>query len=223
MSGGNPNQPPGYPQQPGGYPQQQPGYPPQQQQYPPQGYQQPYGQPGGQPGYTPGQWAPPPYLPEQCFGGFWIRFAAYIIDSLVIGIPLQIINMVIQAVLGAGLQATSSSSGPSAVAGGAAMGMIFGLLAFNLVVTIGYYVVMESKKGGTLGKLALGLRVVDENGMYISTGQAVGRFFAKILSGCILYIGFIMAGFDPKKQSLHDKILHTYVIRKEFVNPGQQQ
>lgn len=225
--GGYPQQPNQYPQQPAGYPQQQPaGYPPQQGGYPPQGYQQPYGQipPQGyaQPGYG-GAVPPPAMLPTEAFGGFWIRFVALFIDGMITGIPLGIINGIMQVVIGAGAHATSSSGSPAVntAAGGAAIGMMLVLFALYIIVPAAYYIYFESKKGGTLGKQVLGLRVVDENGMYISMGGATGRYFARFLSACVAYIGFILAGFDPHKRAMHDKICGTYVIRKEFVNPAQ--
>ena len=217
MAGGYPPQ--GYQQQPQGYPPQ--GYQQQPQGYPPQGYnpQQPYGQaPQGYPpqGYAPQGYLPPSQLPEQCFGGFWIRFVAYIIDSLVIGVPLQIISLVVLSATGAGANAVGGTSGQAAFSG-----VQMGLNLFNMLAGLAYFVGMDVKKGGTLGKLALGLRVVDEQGLYLTPGRAIGRYFAKILSACLLLIGFIIAGFDRQKRSLHDKLCGTYVIRKEYVNPSQ--
>ncbi len=85
----------------------------------------------------------------------------------------------------------------------------------SLVVNLSYFIVMESsEKQGTLGKMAVGVKVVDANGDRISVGAAVGRYFAKILSGLILLIGFMMVGWDDKKQGLHDKLAGTYVIYK---------
>lgn len=221
MSGGNPyQQQPGGFQQPQGYPQQPGGYPPQQ------GYQQPYGQQGPG-GYQGGGMPPPPMLPTEAFGGFWIRFVALMLDGFIVGIPLAIINGIIQAVMGAGMAATSSATGGSSNAdlavGGAALGMMMLLLALYIIAPAAYYIYFESKKGGTIGKQAMGLRVVNEHGMYISMGGAFGRYMGRMLSGCLLYIGFIMAGFDPHKRGLHDKICGTYVVRKEFVNPAQLQ
>jgi uncharacterized RDD family membrane protein YckC len=78
-----------------------------------------------------------------------------------------------------------------------------------------YYALLESSTWqGTLGKRALGLEVTDLEGRRISFGRATGRFFAKIISALILWIGFIMAGFTEKKQALHDMIAGTLVIRK---------
>ena len=62
--------------------------------------------------------------------------------------------------------------------------------------------------------MALGLQVTDLEGRRISFGRASGRFFGKIISAMILYIGFMMAGFTEKKQALHDMIAGTLVIRK---------
>jgi uncharacterized RDD family membrane protein YckC len=78
-----------------------------------------------------------------------------------------------------------------------------------------YYALLESSTWqATLGKKALGLEVTDVEGRRISFGRASGRFFAKIISTLILFIGFIMAGFTEKKQALHDIIAGTLVIRK---------
>jgi len=57
-----------------------------------------------------------------------------------------------------------------------------------------YFALMESSgKCASLGKMALGIKVTDLNGNRISFGKATGRFFGKMISGVILYIGFIMA------------------------------
>jgi uncharacterized RDD family membrane protein YckC len=66
----------------------------------------------------------------------------------------------------------------------------------------------------TPGKMAVGLRVVDQYGQRLGFGRATGRHFAKILSGLICAIGYIMAGWDERKQALHDKLASTYVIYK---------
>ena len=77
-----------------------------------------------------------------------------------------------------------------------------------------YYALMESSKyQATLGKMAVGARVTDLEGNRISFARATGRYFAKIISGMILMIGYIMAGFTEKKQALHDMIANTLVIK----------
>jgi uncharacterized RDD family membrane protein YckC len=61
--------------------------------------------------------------------------------------------------------------------------------------------------------MALDLKVVRPDGGPISLGRAVGRYFAKIVSGIILAIGYIIAGFDDQKRALHDMMCDTRVIR----------
>ena len=77
-----------------------------------------------------------------------------------------------------------------------------------------YFALMESSaKGATLGKIALGLRVVDLNGNRIGFGRATGRYFGKLISGAILFLGYIMAAFTQQKQALHDIIAGCLVVR----------
>jgi uncharacterized RDD family membrane protein YckC len=65
--------------------------------------------------------------------------------------------------------------------------------------------------GQTLGKMALQIRVVSMDGGPLSFGQAVGRYFAAILSALLLMIGFIMAGARSDKRALHDLLAGTRV------------
>ena len=76
-----------------------------------------------------------------------------------------------------------------------------------------YVVGMESSsRQATLGKMAVGIKVGNAEGEQLSFANALGRYFAKIVSAIILYIGFMMVGWDKKKQGLHDKIASTYVF-----------
>lgn len=222
---------PGYnsgypPQPPGGYPPQSPqGYPPQG--YPPAGYpaEGGYAQPFGmaQPGYFPqGGYVPPPGLPTECFGGFWIRFGAYLIDGMILFVPLQLLSIAIR--VGVGLPAIADTTTRVGAAPNPKESSVS--LMLNLVflgVCWVYFGLMHHKKGATLGKMAVGLRVVDQFGAFPSLGQATGRFFATILSGCVCYVGYIVAGFDPQKRTWHDKLANTYVVKKEFAHPSTMQ
>jgi uncharacterized RDD family membrane protein YckC len=78
-----------------------------------------------------------------------------------------------------------------------------------------YFALMESNgTQATLGKMALGLKVTDLQGGRLSFGQATGRFFGKWISGMIMDIGFMMAGWTQKKQALHDMMAGALVVRK---------
>jgi len=153
------------------------------------------------------------------YAGFWMRFAAVFIDWAVLSVlglffvPLLYIFGIIGALLGAGLGAlVGGSEGAVVSAFGAALLIVclIGLLTNWL-----YYALMEcSKFQGTLGKMALGIIVVDENGQRLTFDRATRRYFAKFLSVLILFIGFVMAAFTKKKQALHDIIAGCLVIEK---------
>ena len=90
--------------------------------------------------------------------------------------------------------------------------MIFNV--FSISARICYAWLLTWKFGGTLGKLALDLRVVTANGEPIGCGRSLGRTFAEILSLITLLIGYIIAAFDGEKRTLHDRVCGTRVIRK---------
>ena len=134
------------------------------------------------------------------YGGFWRRFVAYIIDAII----LNIAGAILGAIFGFGVGAAGGTAEDGGLVGG-----IVGLVLF-----FGYYAFMESSaKQATVGKMALGMIVTDENGGRLSFGRALGRTAGKILSSLILLIGFIMAGFTERKQALHDMIASTLVVK----------
>jgi len=59
------------------------------------------------------------------------------------------------------------------------------------------------------------IKVVTPDGGRISYARATGRHFAKILSGIICYIGYLMAFWDDEKRALHDRMCGTRVITQE--------
>ena len=61
--------------------------------------------------------------------------------------------------------------------------------------------------------MAFGLKVVRPDGSPVGVGRAFGRYFAKMLSAMVLWIGFIMVAFEPEKRGLHDMICDTRVVR----------
>ena len=70
----------------------------------------------------------------------------------------------------------------------------------------------SSSRQATLGKMGVGIKVGNANGQRITFVNALGRYLGKILSTLTLLIGFMMAGWDSKKQALHDKLASTYVF-----------
>jgi len=75
-----------------------------------------------------------------------------------------------------------------------------------------YFAGMESRSGATYGKKMMDLQVTDSEGGSISFGRATVRYLAKMLSGAILLLGYLMAFFTDRRQALHDVIAGTLVL-----------
>lgn len=88
--------------------------------------------------------------------------------------------------------------------------------AINFLFVILYVSLLQSSKWqGTIGQMAMGMKITTENGARISWARAVGRFFASYLSVMILFIGDLMIIWTAKRQALHDIIMGTVVVKTE--------
>jgi uncharacterized RDD family membrane protein YckC len=146
----------------------------------------------------PPVWNAHPSDQPVAYGGFWIRVVAYFIDGIVLSIVVAIIAFAIgvNVIMGARGQFNPTLN--------------LGALAIYWL----YFALMESsERGATLGKMAVGLRVVTGQGQRLSFLNATGRYFAKFVSAIILGIGFIMVAFTERKRGLHDMIADTLVIK----------
>ncbi len=153
------------------------------------------------------------------YAGFWIRVGAYLIDYVI----LMVAQFMVYSIFGVSLFGAASLD-PEAAGMFESVGAIIAFLITSIGAIL-YSVILESSaKQATLGKMALGLVVVDEHGGRISFLRALGRYFAKILSAIILLIGFIMVAFTDRKQGLHDILASTLVVRGQpgmvGVDPG---
>lgn len=159
--------------------------------------------------------------PRAQFGGFWLRFAAYLIDCVVIlfGAVVISIPLIFLTGLGALLSRIRIEEGQLNDVGGF---VIFGLFLLfgvvSLAVTWLYHALMESSEWqATVGKRAVGIIVTDTEGRRVSFARATGRHFAKIVSNLVpLEIAYIMAGFTEKKQALHDMLADCLVLRRSY-------
>lgn len=151
------------------------------------------------------------------YAGFWKRFCAWIIDHVLLGVVEFIIFIPFIGMMGISalnFNFDEYNEPPieflMAIVGACAAAIVASFLTGWL-----YYAIMESKKGATLGKMALGISVTDMNGNPISFGRASGRYFGKIVSHLTLGIGFIIAGFTQQKQALHDILAGCLVVNKQ--------
>lgn len=156
------------------------------------------------------------------YAGFWARFVAILIDSIIISIITFVIVGILSAI---GITAIGGLAGmeemanqpPEEIPPGLIIGLIgayMGLITTSFIGSWLYFALMESSyRQATLGKMAMGIVVTDMHGDRISFLRATGRYFGKIISGMIFYIGYIMAAFTDRKQALHDMMANTLVLR----------
>jgi len=155
---------------------------------------------------------------EVKYAGFWLRFVAYLIDDIVLSfagfiVALPFIGGIIFSAIGMSDSHEFDEKTVLGIAG--ILGSVLGMVLIIIILGWLYFALMESSKNqATLGKLALGLKVTDMEGNRISFARATGRYFGKIISGMILYVGYFMAGFTEKKQALHDMLAGCLVVRK---------
>ncbi len=131
------------------------------------------------------------------YGGFWIRFAAYVVDYVL----LTVVSF-------AGLFLMLAGAGMGA--GDAYFGMVF--LCMLLVSLLYFPLFHASAWQATPGKRVMGLRVMRVDGQDVSFLRAVWRHLAEILSALIFMIGYLMIGLTREKTGLHDLIAGTRVV-----------
>lgn len=127
--------------------------------------------------------------------GFWIRFGAAIIDSVVVWAISSVLSYFLLADI---------------------VGYRFSLLASIFLFPIPwlYFWLFTGIKGQTLGKMAVGIKVVNAEGYMPGLGTAALReVVGKFISIIALYLGFLWVIWDGRKQGWHDKIANTYVVK----------
>ncbi|MDQ1048030.1 RDD family protein [Streptomyces sp. V4I2] len=210
MSFGSPNNPYGQPQNP-----QQPPQQPQQPQQPGYGYpqqggqQQPYGYPQQAPqgvppqqgyGYPQAPQAPAGYgYPQQpgygmppSYANWGQRFLGTLVDGLILMVPYILVAIDVSA------QTVILS--------------IIGILGvFGIAI---WMLIQEGRTGQTIGKKALGIRLVRESdGQPLGVGMAFVRRLAHFLDSLACYLGWLWPAWDAKRQTFADKVCSSIVIR----------
>jgi len=142
--------------------------------------------------------------------GFWIRFVAYIVDAFILGLALVVIGGVIigLAVAVGGLEGEQSEWVIGA-------GIVLAILVYLVIGWLYEAMLTSGPHGATLGKQAVGVRIVRADGAPLSFGRATGRHFLKMFVTPMvpLAIGYLLAGFTSGKRALHDFMADTLVIK----------
>jgi uncharacterized RDD family membrane protein YckC len=145
------------------------------------------------------------------YGGFWIRFLAFIVDGIIVRVAVF--------PFAAALGLMGLRHRPFTISGRldeadipAIFAAVFATFWIFAAINWLYDALLTSSAWqGTVGKKILNLKVTDEANNRISFARATGRHFAKYYLSTILFVGFIMAAFTDRKRALHDIIAGTLV------------
>ncbi len=150
----------------------------------------------------------PALPPRPAFAGFWLRAAAYLIDTIFISLVFGLI---------ASFYPTTFIKFPDAASTSLTSLPQLTPIAFaiTIAVTWFYYTMFEASIWqATPGKRVMRLYVADLNGQRVTFGRAAARNFAKMISSLTFLVGYLVAGFTEKKQALHDILASCLVLRR---------
>jgi len=136
---------------------------------------------------------------ESTAAGFWIRFAAQLLDNVFMLLVWAVVVFIASLLWGTRVE-TSTLLRAS-------------LTAFNLLFGAFYYILLHWIFGQTVGKALLRLRVVTLSGGSLSLATSVLRWIGYLLSLLPFLAGYVMVGVRRDKRALHDLIARTRVVR----------
>jgi len=148
-------------------------------------------------------------MSEIQYAGFWRRVVATILDQIILAVARAIIYGVIVLIVYAALHVADIKefNTPTIIVLGCSLFFI------DIWLVWIYFALMESSSlMATLGKLAMGMRVLSSERNQLTFERATVRYFAKILSRATLLVGYILSAFSSKKQALHDFVAKTIVV-----------
>lgn len=159
--------------------------------------------------------------PEVRYAGFWIRFAAHFIDSVLLNVASLLLEVVVLGffyLIRLGLRSAQGGVVPSFTEAFDPFLVQALSVGFYFSLALPYFVWGHFRYGTTLGKKLFHIYVVSVSdparAAPITINQSLIRFFAYALSYLPFMAGFVMAAFHPEKRALHDLIAGTVSIRK---------
>jgi uncharacterized RDD family membrane protein YckC len=137
------------------------------------------------------------------YAGFWIRFWASVIDSILVMMITYPLLYAIYGWVGLDYGAAMQTTG-------------FVSILVTWILPVAAVIWFWVAKQATPGKMLLSLRVVDaKTGGSLSVAQSLVRYVGYFVSAIPFCLGLIWVGFDSKKQGWHDKIAGTVVVRSK--------
>lgn len=155
------------------------------------------------------------------YGGFWRRVGAMLVDQMILYSILLI--FVLAGAMALRMNLTFSQF-QGIVTGFREMSGIYFAVYYGAtsLISMIYFTFFHGSSGQTPGKMIFGLRVVQKMGQDMTFGVAFLRWVGYLISGILLYLGFLWVAFDGEKQGWHDKIAATVVIRTRMEPVFQQ-
>ncbi len=158
---------------------------------------------------------------EVRYAGFWIRFIASFLDTLLLALPVAIIiyflsdgNWFDFTQYQQNLQMAMSGN-PHALDNQPRTSFTWELI-FEIAVLVVTVIFWDKWRGATPGKKFLHIKIVDAQTFQdITNKQAITRSLGYIPSTLLFCIGFLMVGFRNDKKALHDLLANTAVIYDE--------
>jgi uncharacterized RDD family membrane protein YckC len=147
------------------------------------------------------------------YAGFWVRFFAFLIDTLILVGIVWLYNGIWGLVSGAGFfgEEVVDPLLPDAVAGpNSSFWALSSVILFLIMVA--YFICFWGWRGQTPGKMVMRISIVRFDGARIGWAAAVMRFLGYIISVLLFLLGFFWVAFDRRRQGFHDKIADTFVI-----------
>lgn len=139
-------------------------------------------------------------VPIVSYAGFWRRCVSVALDSLLLFFPAATVRVFM------GVPALPDLFSPAPTPPAAmATEMLMGLFYVAVLVS--------SPARATLGMQVMGLELTDLRGARIGFGRAMVRWFAQVLDLVTLGIGYLIMLFTPRRQTLHDLVTGTVMVR----------
>lgn len=145
------------------------------------------------------------------YAGFWPRVGAAVIDTVIVLLGAAFFT-VLAVVIGVALVDEQTTEGEEAIAGVATAAALVSIFVGAWLYTALYE---SGEKQATPGKRLLGLIVADDRGRRISFARAAARYFSEaFLTGNTFGIGYLIVIWTAKKQTVHDLVCGTVVLRR---------
>ena len=150
--------------------------------------------------------------------GWWSRVAATLLDGIVIGIGAVLVMLIFGSAFSVGF-----FDGEDSGAGAIAVGLTIGIISTSIIALLYAPLMMTRTNGRTLGRMAVGNRVVRAKGQVMTLGVAVVRevlvktllfgFIGTITIGIASLVDVLWPLWDDENRALHDFVVDTRTVK----------